>query len=156
MIASIFPCVFPTKQEKSYIFTAWFFSRFAKATPECSYKLIYVFLYIIGRADLGLKDNMKKPLRNMLCTVCTRHSLRSAAAVFVVLIYTRHYNKYSENMVKIIDICKQFIWLLCCFIFVPHTWHFTYSRDIVICLLTLTIPDNVLGIKTNKFLFCLT
>jgi len=92
MIASIFPHVFPTKQEKSYIFTAFF--CIAKATLECTYTLINVFLNITGRSDLGFIDNMKKPLRNMHCTVCTRHSLPSAATVFVVLIYIRHYNKY--------------------------------------------------------------
>ena len=84
-------------------------SCIAKATPECTYTLINVFLNIIGRAYLGFKDNMIKPLRNMHCTVCTRHSLRSADTVFVVSIYINNYNKYPENMAKIVDIYKQLI-----------------------------------------------
>ena len=98
--------MFFLRNKKNPIFLL-FFSRITKATLECTYTLIYVFLNIIVRADLEFTDNMIKPLCSMHCTVCTVPDTRCALqlqfllfqftyAITINIIFGKHGEKYTH------------------------------------------------------------
>ena len=119
--------MFFLRNKKNPIFLL-FFSRITKATLECTYTLIYVFLNIIVRADLEFIDNMIKPLCSMHCTVCTVPDTRCALQLqFLLFQFTyaitinirktwRKMYTFSNNLS---DFCFFFIYLF----HTPLTFH---------------------------------